>query len=68
MKNWTPLDIIVIMFTGAIVFILLIVLGNVVVTDTPLNDTAAKRINILIASIVSIISMYVGAQIQKNKD
>ena len=43
-------------------------MSEVVFDDRALTDASSKRVTALLTSIISIIAMYVGAQIQKNRD
>ena len=68
MKGWKPIDYIVMLFSVAIVMLLMGVLADIVFTNNELSETASKRFNVVVTSMISIISMYVGAQIQKNRE
>jgi hypothetical protein len=52
----------------AVVVFLTMIVGEVVFDDKELSDSGAKRMNTVVVSVLSIISMYVGAQIQKGRD
>lgn len=68
MNDWKPLDYMMGILVVTVVVILLMVMASVVFDDTVLTEKGATRVNIIINSIVAIISMYVGAQIQKERD
>jgi len=68
MENWSPSDIIMLILSATISIILITIFVELAFTDIPMSDTGAKIVGGLIASIISIISMYIGAKIQKNKD
>ena len=66
--NWQPIDYIISLLVLAIVIILIMTMSEVVFDDRALTDASSKRVTALLTSIISIIAMYVGAQIQKNRD
>ena len=66
--KWTPVDIIVIILTTVISIVLATSIVDVIINDTTMTDIRSKRITALLTSIIAIITLYVGAQIQKNKD
>ena len=68
MNNWKPLDYMIGILVIAVVVILLMVMASVVFDDLVLTEKGATRVNAIINSIVAIISMYVGAMIQKGRD
>jgi hypothetical protein len=68
MKGWQPIDYMVGLMVVAVVIFLTMIMGEVVFDDKELSDSGAKRMNTVVISILSIISMYVGAQIQKGKE
>ena len=68
MKNWSPSDIIMLILASTVSIILISIFIEASTTDVPMTDNGAKLVAGLIASIISIISMYVGSKIQKNKD
>ena len=68
MEKWSPADIIMLILASTVSIILLTIFIELAYTGVPISDHAAKLVAGLIASIISIISMYIGARIQKNKD
>jgi hypothetical protein len=68
MKNWSPSDIIIVILASTISIVLLTIFIELAFTVEPVSDNVAKILGGLIGSIISIISMYIGAKIQKNKD
>ena len=77
MKNWTPLDHIILILTVTVCTILLMagvaipVIINLMETKGDLilvRPETVKLIFTALASFVAIISMYVGARIQQSKD
>ena len=68
MKNWNSVDYVVLILTTIISLVLVITMIKPFVTGIAITDANAKLVAGLIASIISIISMYVGAKIQQNKD
>jgi hypothetical protein len=65
--KWQPIDYIVGILVVTLMVLLLGIMGEVIFDDRAMSETAAKRVNVIINSMVAIISMYVGAQIQKGK-
>ena len=68
MKNWSPSDIIMLILSSTVSIILITIFVEAAMTSVPMTDHSAKLVAGLIASIISMISMYIGARIQKNKD
>jgi len=68
MNRWKPLDYMIGLLVVTLMILLLMIMAEVVFDDREMTETGAKRINVIINSMVAIISMYVGAQIQKSKD
>jgi uncharacterized protein YacL len=69
MKNFKPVDILI-LFIGVIIgiFILLSVI-SVLITHKPMDDLKARLIASIITSLVSVISLYVGHRLNgSNKD
>ena len=67
MNGWKPLDYIVGILVITLMVLLLMIMSEVVFDDRAMTETGAKRVNVIINSMVAIIAMYVGAQIQKSK-
>ena len=67
MNKWSPSDIIMVILASTISIVLLTVFVELAFTVEPVSDNVAKILGGLIGSIISIISMYIGAKIQKNK-
>ena len=68
MKNWKPSDIIMLILVSTVAFAITSIFIEAAFTDVPMSDHSAKLVAGLIGSIISIISMYIGAKIQQNKD
>jgi divalent metal cation (Fe/Co/Zn/Cd) transporter len=68
LNNWKAVDYII-AFLAIIIgmFIILSVLGPLF-THQPMTDNKAKLIASIVTSVISIISVYVGSQIQKYKE
>ena len=66
--KWLPIDWIVILLTLVISAVLIISIYDVIVDGQVVSDSRSKRITTLITSVIAIIAMYVGAQIQKGND
>jgi len=67
-KNWKPLDLVVVAITITICGTVGLIVLKPLVTGVELSDDKAKLMATVIASLISIISMYVGAKLQANKD
>ena len=68
MKEWGPSDVIMLILASTVSIVLLSIFAELAFTGVPISDNAAKLVAGLVTSIISIISMYIGARIQKNKD
>lgn len=68
MIKWKPYDIIILILAITISIVLIVIFIVTVFNEIPIADTNAKIVGGLLASIISIISMYIGAQIQKRKE
>ena len=68
MKNWSSSDIIMLILASTISIVLLIIFIVMALSTEPMPEQSVKLAAGLIASIISIISMYIGAKIQQNKD
>lgn len=70
MNKWTPTDVIVLILAITVSLILLSIFGELMLNDIPLTETAAELVAGLVTSVITIISIYVGAKIQqfRNKD
>ena len=66
--NWQPIDIVAMLLTVTLCFILSLSAMSPLITGNPLSDTKAKMLVGLVSSVVSIVSMYIGATLQKRKD
>lgn len=61
-------DVAIIILTITISIVLLSSVLRPYFTGESMKESSAKLIATIISSIISIISMYVGAKIQKNRD
>ena len=68
MRGWKPVDIIVVMLSAVIAIVVASSVLAVVLNGKAIAPEKAKMLNALISSIVSIITLYVGAMIQRHKD
>ena len=66
--KWKAVDFIIAIFAITVSLVILSVLANVVVSQKGLSGERAENFNALLGSLVAIISMYVGAKIQENRD
>lgn len=62
------LNVIILMLTGTVCLILILVTLSPVITGKQMSETKAKMMVGVIGSMISIISMYVGAKIQQVRD
>ena len=70
MKNWTPVDVIVFVLAITVTAVLLIsttkpLFGG---EDVEVSENTAKLVAGILGSLVSVVSVYVGARVQKNLD
>ena len=65
---WEPIDIIAMLLTVTICLILILSSVAPVITGTSLSEAKAKLLVGLIGSVVSVVSMYIGATLQRRKD
>ena len=65
--TWKPYDIIILILTITLSVILISIFIELALTDIAMTDTNAKIVGGILGSVISIISMYIGAQIQKRK-
>ncbi len=68
MRNWKPVDFIIAMFAISVAIILLVIILNVLYSGIALSDDAGDRITVIVSSILSIVSLYVGAKINENRN
>lgn len=68
MNKWKPVDFVIGIFAITVAIILLSVILDSMITETTLTEEGAERYTALLGSLVAIISMYVGAKIQENRD
>ena len=66
--RWGPVDVMVAALTMTICAILVVTVLNQMVTGEEATEAKQKMITGLITSTISIVSMYVGAQLQKRND
>lgn len=66
--HWRPMDIIILLLT----LTLCVVVGFTVVIplmfQADISETKSKMISATVGSMVSIVSLYIGAKIQEHKD
>jgi len=61
------LSIVILMLTGTVCAILFMVAISPLITGKALSETKAKMMVGIVGSMISIISMYVGAKIQQQR-
>ena len=67
-KDWTPVDYIVAVITITISVAITTTIIVAATRDEPLGESQSDALSVIIQSFISIITLYVGAQIQKNRD
>jgi hypothetical protein len=68
MNEWKPIDFIVGLLAITIAMVLVSAMVDVLINEDAMTEGGSKRVTNIVTAMLSIISMYVGAQIQKNKD
>lgn len=63
----STLSIVILMLTGTVCAILIMVAISPLITGKALSETKAKMMVGIVGSMISIISMYVGAKIQQQR-
>ena len=63
-----PVDIIAIIATLSVSFILVATVVGTIVRGEPLTDEKAKIVGTLVSSFIAIVSMYVGSRIKGGSD
>ena len=66
MKNWKPVDVIVVLITAIVGFIL--IYSALKTSATKLSPESIKFVAGLLASMLTIVSIYVGGKIRNNKE
>ena len=67
-RKWEAVDYIVAMLALAVSVITVGAVVGVLVRNQPMHERQAEIMSTVISAIISIVSMYVGAAIQKHKD
>lgn len=68
MKAWRPIDFIISILTITICVILVLTIVDMMINMKTLTEAGSKMVTAIITSILSILSMYAGAMIQRNID
>ncbi len=63
-----PVDVIVGLLAFTISVIMLASIADVILTDTSMTDAQSERFTLIMGSLISIVSLYVGAKIQKRTE
>ena len=66
MKNWKPVDVIVLLLAFVVGFVL--IHTALKTSDTKLSPESIKFVAGLLASMLTIVSIYVGGKIRNNKE
>ncbi len=66
--SWKPEDYIVAALAILIIVLLLFRMYGVVLLNVPVTADAARVVEGLLNGVMAIISMYIGAKIQKHRD
>lgn len=67
MKEWRPVDILVMFLSLTVGILLLSSVAQITITGGALSETKAKTIAGVVSSVVAIISIYVGSKIKNDK-
>lgn len=67
MKDWKPIDIIILIITIVVGFTISFSVIRPLISDRILSAESAKLIAGIIGSLVSIISIYVGSKLKQEK-
>lgn len=62
------LNLVMLMLTGTVCAVVFLVSVAPFITGKELSETKAKMMAGIVGSMISIVSMYVGAKIQQNRD
>ena len=68
MKLWKPIDIVIVVLTVTICSCLFAALAKPMITGVDLSEGGSELVATMMASVISIVSMYVGAKLQSIRD
>ncbi len=68
MRDWKPVDIIILIITLVVGAIITLSAIRPLFSDRALSPDAAKLVAGIIGSLVSIISIYVGSKLKEKRD
>lgn len=66
MKDWQPVDVIILILVILISIILLLAITTPMLNLHGMKDNTSKLLAGVLGSIISVISMYIGAKIKNN--
>lgn len=66
MSKWQPVDFVVMAITVTISALVMAVIASRFVALEPMEDAAGERFAGMLGGLISIISLYVGSQLQKH--
>jgi hypothetical protein len=68
MRNWRAVDFVILILTGVIASFMFSVNYTLLTETSNMNEADVKAIHNIMAGIISVVSMYVGASIQEKRD
>ena len=68
MNNWQPVDYMILLLVVTVCVFFGAMIYNSVIQHAQLSEAKSKAFAAFLSSVVAIISMYVGAAIQKSKN
>jgi len=66
--KWEPVDIVILILVSAISGAMIMVPIGQLVLGESLSDQRSKTVSHIVGAVVGVISVYVGAKIQKHRD
>jgi hypothetical protein len=67
-RNWRAVDFVILILTGVIASFMFSVNYNIITDPGEMNPADLKVIHNIMAGVISVVSMYVGASIQEKRD
>lgn len=68
MKQWNPLDVVVIVLIALVGLVLIGTMANVVVNHLPESQTREKLITSIVVTMLGIVGVYVGSKIKDSNE
>jgi hypothetical protein len=67
MKDWKPVDIVILIITVVVSFVISMSVIRPLLSDKPMSIESAKLVSSIVVSLISIISIYVGSKLKHGK-